>query len=222
MSDLGGGWGERLLWPATIALSLAAHGAGALMMMQAPAATPTHEGEVAQEPLVVMLMAAPMEEPLPEPEPEPVKETPLKAAPEPAPKQVDVERPKPETPKKPRKKERDKTAEKRKQPKAQATASAATAPKATKGGNKRWASQVRSKIERRKRFPAGGASGTVALAMSISGSGALNSVSVAGSSGNAALDRAALDAVRRAAPFPPAPEGGGPFQLRLRMSFKAR
>ena len=222
-------WGERLLWPATIGLSLAAHGAGALMLMQTPAKAPTHEGEVAAPPVVIMLTAAPMLEPEPlpepEPEPEPVKETPLKAAEEPAPKQVDVERPKPEKKrekreKKPEKK-REKTPEARKKAEP-APSAAATAKKASKGGNKAWASKVRSKIEKRKRFPAGGTAGSVGLSISISAAGALNSVAVSASSGQPALDRAALEAVRRAAPFPPAPEGGGPFNIRVTMSFKRR
>jgi protein TonB len=43
--------------------------------------------------------------------------------------------------------------------------------------------------------------------MVILRSGQLGEVTLATSSGRAALDAAALSAVRRAAPFPPAPEG---------------
>lgn len=51
------------------------------------------------------------------------------------------------------------------------------------------------------------ARGRVLVSFSISDSGGLGAVSVARSSGNAALDRVALDHIRRAAPFPPPPSG---------------
>lgn len=69
-----------------------------------------------------------------------------------------------------------------------------------------WGARIRSKIEHAKRYPRGtNASGQVSLAISISRTGALLGVSLQRSSGNSALDRAALDAVRRAGRFPPAP-----------------
>ena len=49
--------------------------------------------------------------------------------------------------------------------------------------------------------------GSVLVTFSVSNNGGLGSVSVARSSGNPALDRVALDHIRRAAPFPPPPEG---------------
>ncbi len=47
--------------------------------------------------------------------------------------------------------------------------------------------------------------GRVLVSFSVSNSGGLSSVSVARSSGNASLDRAAVNHIRRAAPFPPPP-----------------
>lgn len=72
-----------------------------------------------------------------------------------------------------------------------------------------WGASIRAKIERRKRYPmaADGASGTVTVRLTITRSGALADLSIAASSGNAALDEAALKAVRAAGRFPAAPEG---------------
>jgi protein TonB len=54
---------------------------------------------------------------------------------------------------------------------------------------------------------ADGASGTVTVRLTVTRSGALADLSIAASSGNAALDEAALKAVRAAGRFPAAPEG---------------
>ena len=51
------------------------------------------------------------------------------------------------------------------------------------------------------------ARGTVLVAFAVGNNGGLASVSVARSSGHAALDQTALDHIRRAAPFPPPPTG---------------
>ncbi|WP_084657387.1 energy transducer TonB [Natronohydrobacter thiooxidans] len=51
------------------------------------------------------------------------------------------------------------------------------------------------------------ARGQVLVAFSVASNGGLASVSVARSSGHAGLDQAALDHIRRAAPFPPPPGG---------------
>lgn len=88
---------------------------------------------------------------------------------------------------------------------AQATVSSGTA----KSLLSKWGATIRTRIERRKSYPAaaGRASGTVGLALSISRDGALLAASVGRSSGNAALDAAALAAVRKAGKFPAAPQG---------------
>ncbi|QLQ20903.1 MAG: energy transducer TonB [Exiguobacterium profundum] len=71
-----------------------------------------------------------------------------------------------------------------------------------------WGAAIRKKVERRKAYPkaARGASGEVVVKMTVSRTGALEAVAIARSSGNAALDQAALTAVRRTGGFPAAPD----------------
>lgn len=71
-----------------------------------------------------------------------------------------------------------------------------------------WGAAIRKKVERRKAYPkaARGARGEVVVKMTVSRSGVLEAVAVARSSGNAALDEAALSAVRRTGGFPAAPD----------------
>ena len=81
--------------------------------------------------------------------------------------------------------------------------------------------QVRSRISRTvRRIPASArrsARGDVVVSFTVTASGALGGVSVARSSGSPALDKAAIEAVRRAAPFPPIPDGrkSWPFTIPL-------
>lgn len=72
-----------------------------------------------------------------------------------------------------------------------------------------WGASIRSRIERRKAYPAAarGASGTVTVRLTVTRSGQLGGVSVVSSSGHPALDQAALNAVQSAATFPAAPKG---------------
>ncbi|MBS3848807.1 TonB family protein [Devosia sp. BSSL-BM10] len=74
-----------------------------------------------------------------------------------------------------------------------------------------WERQVRRALANAQRYPrsAKGATGDVMVRFNVSASGALSSLRITASSGNAALDQAALDAVTRAAPFPPLPQGLG-------------
>lgn len=84
-----------------------------------------------------------------------------------------------------------------------------------------WGGQVRAKIERKKRYPAGTrAAGKVILRLRLDAAGALHSVSVRRSSGDRALDQAALSAVTQAR-LPRAPKGLGTglFTFDLPMSF---
>lgn len=87
-----------------------------------------------------------------------------------------------------------------------------------------WGASIRSKIERRKTYPkaAKGASGTVTVRLTVSASGALKSVTVNSSSGNAALDAAAVKAVKAAGRFPAAPKGlaDGSHGFTLPMTFQ--
>lgn len=85
-----------------------------------------------------------------------------------------------------------------------------------------WGAKIRSRIERRKRYPAGTrGSGRVVLRITVAASGALVTYRVAKSSGVAAFDQAALKAVARAGKFPKAPKGIGAsqFTFNLPMSF---
>lgn len=90
------------------------------------------------------------------------------------------------------------------------TASAATlAPGRAQDLRAQWGATIRARIERRKTYPAaaGRAAGAVTVRLSVTRAGALAGVSVANSSGHAALDQAAVQAVQRAGKFPPAPKG---------------
>lgn len=72
-----------------------------------------------------------------------------------------------------------------------------------------WGASIRARIEKRKRYPAAadGASGRVTLRLTIGRNGQLQGVAIAASSGNAALDAAALKAVQSAGRFAKAPSG---------------
>lgn len=85
-----------------------------------------------------------------------------------------------------------------------------------------WGSGVQRAIERRKRYPRGThASGTVRLRLTLNGAGQLTGIGLAASSGHAALDQAAIAAVR-AARYPAAPEalGPGPHAFTVPLSFR--
>ena len=86
-----------------------------------------------------------------------------------------------------------------------------------------WGAQIRSRIERRKRYPRGArGSGAVMVALTVSRSGQLVSVNLRQSSGTPAFDQAALSAVSSAGRFPAAPDGLGQasyaFTLQLNFS----
>ncbi|PLS21300.1 energy transducer TonB [Neptunicoccus cionae] len=65
--------------------------------------------------------------------------------------------------------------------------------------------------------PRVGTRGTAVIAFSVSTRGTLSAVSVARSSGSAALDQAAVRLIRKAAPFPPPPAGARrQFSIRIK------
>lgn len=86
--------------------------------------------------------------------------------------------------------------------------------------------KVASKLRRALRYPAAAKRqrlrGQVRVSFVVSASGAVGSVRVVSSSGSSILDGAALDAVRRAAPFPAIPQAAGrsswPFTVPLAFS----
>ena len=76
-----------------------------------------------------------------------------------------------------------------------------------------YQSKVAARLRRFRSYPeaarAQALRGTASVTFTIVASGAVGKVSLSGSSGHKVLDQAALDMVRRAAPFPPIPNGLG-------------
>ncbi|MDB5665138.1 energy transducer TonB [Cypionkella sp.] len=149
------------------------------------------------------------------PEPEPLALEPpqadlppdAEAPPEkPKPEPVPEEKPKPKKPKVEKVKEKPKAPQK---PSAETKSGTAASKGQVKSLTSRWGAAIRKKVNGRKSYPsaAKGAEGTATVRLSVSRSGALAGVSLVASSGNAALDKAALSAVSRAGSFPAAPAG---------------
>jgi periplasmic protein TonB len=78
----------------------------------------------------------------------------------------------------------------------------------TEAGANAYNALVFGHLQRFKRYPssAQGASGTAVVRFVLNRAGAVVESAVTKSSGNAVLDREALDILRRASPFPPFPE----------------
>ena len=182
--------------------------------------------ETPQEPLDevvpdIMEAVAP-EVVVPLPEPAPVKK---EAA---AKKKVEKPAPKP--------KKKAETAapkkEKSSKPAASASADAKSAPKGAAGVSKprvssaNWKAKVVSWLRRHQRYPAGAKSrrqeGNVQVAFTIDASGRVKSARIARSSGNAELDRAALDMVRRSSPVPAPPPGETTRSLVVPVAFNLK
>lgn len=89
-----------------------------------------------------------------------------------------------------------------------------------------WRSAVAALLERNKRFPADGRNdrGIAQVAFSIDRRGHVMSSRVVTTSGSIALDRAALDMVKRAQPFPPPPAAlpGAEISLTVPVRFNMR
>ena len=84
---------------------------------------------------------------------------------------------------------------------------AKTAPKVSAAARAKWEAQIVHRTRAQQRYPRGTkASGRVLIGMRIAPSGKLLSVQIKRSSGHAALDKAALQAAKRAR-FPKAPKG---------------
>lgn len=80
------------------------------------------------------------------------------------------------------------------------------------GGIGSYGGVVRARVDRNKPRGMNGR-GTVIVTIGVSPSGGLRFARLSRSSGNAALDRAAMAAVQRSAPFPDPPAGASPGQL---------
>lgn len=86
---------------------------------------------------------------------------------------------------------------------------------------------VRGLVENNREYPAMarqlGLTGTVTVRVSIRGDGSISEVTVAGSAGHKSLDKAALSAVKRAAPFkPPKGFGLGQVTVEIPMVYRLR
>ncbi|MGW5959491.1 energy transducer TonB [Methylorubrum thiocyanatum] len=90
---------------------------------------------------------------------------------------------------------------------ADRTAASAAGAAVSQASRASWQNEMRSRIVRAKRFPAGaaGATGIAVVSVTFSGSGSVASAHLVRSSGNAALDAEAVAVMYRAAPFPPPP-----------------
>lgn len=85
-----------------------------------------------------------------------------------------------------------------------------------------WGASIYAKIQRNMRYPrAATQSGTARLALLVASNGKLTGLSVTRSSGNADLDRAAVQAVKRAGRFARAPGGlsGATHAFSLSLTF---
>ena len=163
-------------------------------------------------------------------EPPPLAELPLPAELRPPPpRQIAETRPRPEPrrevrrPPPPRRQEMARDVPRR--PQAPQPATPPSAASAGRGVTSRpstrtssppptYLARVMAQLHRAK--PAGsGQQGRAVVRFAIQRSGAAGGVSLAASSGNAAIDQAALSMVRRAAPFPPLPAEYGPAPMAL-------
>ena len=195
-------------------------------LRDAPPALPSPTPPMALPQMAEMLPQAdtslpPPPPPEPEPEPEPITEPMPTTRPEPRPKVTKA--PAPPKPKQAAKKTPTKSAPSAARA-AQKAAGSGNGAQAGTGGaaaaatlskaklndlRASWGASIRSRVERRKAYPsaARGASGTVTVRLSVNRSGQLVGVSVVKSSGNAALDQAAVKAVQANRKFPAAPKG---------------
>ena len=174
----------------------------------APSATPDTRPHI-RPPVAALPDVAPMTPPKPS---EPAKPQPEKTAPKPAKPSVAVP------------KQLAKGQGGAQSSGAKGAAEAGTSKAQAKALWAEWGAQIRARIERKKRYPtgAGGAQGKVTVQLRVARSGSLQSVGVARSSGSAALDRAAVQAVKAAGTFPAAPKslGEAAYTFNLSISFK--
>jgi protein TonB len=98
-----------------------------------------------------------------------------------------------------------------------------TAPGRLRAAEAEWGATILARIARQQRYPAGEhGSGTARVALTVGRDGRLRDVRLAASSGSPALDRAALEAVRRAGRFPAAPAelDKGSYVFAVPMTFR--
>ena len=91
---------------------------------------------------------------------------------------------------------------------------------ASAGRMRNYQTQVRAHIARNRPRGLPGKSGMVHVAFGLSETGKLTRIKLLRSSGDPAIDRAVLSALRHAAPFPSAPQGSTPAQRYFDMPFE--
>ena len=200
-----------------------------------PEPEPDVETPPAPEPPVAV--PEPQSEPVPQPEPEPVPVpepmpeavAPAVALPMPATMSADLRQQRldtPATPATPRQPARSpRSAQPAPAPASQAAPPQQPAPAAAPGPSpEQWQQQVLAYLDQRKLYPReaqrAGQEGVARISFAIDSVGRVLSVSLAGSSGIAALDQAALDTVRRATPLPRPPAAMGQGNLSLTASIR--
>lgn len=202
-----------------------------------PVAAPMPEPASLASAIPTALPTAEPPPPMPEPMPEPVAQKPAAPAPKaikpkvaapvaeaPPETKPETKTAKAEVPAKPVQKAAEPAAAPAPQPAAQSAAKSDPAASAgeAKALKADWGSKVRARINRKVALPADSAPGTVKVRLEIAASGALLAVGIAQSSGQAALDAAALKAVKSAAPFARAPKGlsEASYSFSLPITFK--
>lgn len=172
----------------------------------------------------VLAHALPPPRPVPRPRPR-AKPKPRPVAVEPSPRPTDpraAERAR-------RSAARERQARRAERAERAAAAGAAPAPRgaepqrpaaASAGEVASWRGAVVAHLGRFKASPPGGGSGTVRVSFSVDRGGGVSGVRLSASSGDAALDGAALSMVSRASPVPPPPPGlGGRVSLSVPVHF---
>jgi protein TonB len=197
----------------------------------APAAVVLSEAEPASAPEPEPV-PEPVQEPTPEPEPIPKpgpEVPPADAIPYPAPRLTLVRTSTPTypaTPPRPSAQPAPAAAAKpSSQPSAPSAAASAPSRPTAAAGNRaavdKYPGQILAQLRRALRYPAaaGSVTGEVLVDFTVSANGTASAIRISRSSGHAALDQAALDTVRRAAPFPAIPAGANraswPFTVPL-------
>lgn len=106
---------------------------------------------------------------------------------------------------------------------ADRTAASAAGSAVSQASRATWQNEMRARIVRAKRFPAGafGAVGVAVVSVTFAGNGSVSSARLIASAGNAALDAEAVAVMHRAAPFPP-PPGGQAITQTIPLNFNRR
>lgn len=184
----------------------------------------TMQGEADTTVTVELVRLAPPPEPQPEPQPQPQPQAQPAPNPQPAPVARKTPRPSPPPLAVPARKSPAPvmtTPASEAAPASQPESQAVPPVQAREADITDYQSLIRARIMRfsPQRVPF---AGTVKVAFALDGRGQLLSRQIAVGSGSAWLDRAALDAVERAAPFPPPPAGSSAGQRTFVIPFHFR